>query len=47
MPLPKPKKGEKRKDFISRCMSSAVMKKEYPKTDQRAAVCYSQWRRKR
>ena len=52
MPLPKPRKGEKEKDFISRCMSDPVMKKEYPKragqkkAEQRLAVCYRQWRGK-
>lgn len=44
MPIPKPSKGEKEKDFISRCMGSEVMTKEYPENDQRAAVCYSSWR---
>ena len=47
MPIPKPKKNEKPKDFISRCMSDDIMKKEYPtKTskgkNQRYAVCMSQ-----
>lgn len=46
MPLPKPRKNEKRKKFISRCMGSKAMNKEYSKQDQRAAVCYSQWRHK-
>jgi len=45
MPLPTPNKGEEKKDFISRCMSSDVMKREYTEQDQRLAVCYSQWRR--
>jgi len=44
MPLPKPKSGEKQKDFHSRCMGSSVMKSEYPDNKQRNAVCYSQWR---
>jgi len=44
MPLPKPKKYERKKRFISRCMKSKVMKKDYPKVKQRVAVCYSQWR---
>lgn len=41
MPLPEPKKGEKTKDFISRGMSSSVMKKEFPDTKQRLAVLYN------
>lgn len=46
MPLPTPNKGEKESDFISRCVSSKVMKTEYPNKKQRLAVCYTQWRRK-
>lgn len=41
MPLPKPKKGEKENEFISRCMSE--LNDEYPDEDQRAAICHSQW----
>jgi len=43
MPLPKKKPGEKRKDFMSRCMSDATMIKEYPRQDQRIAVCVTQY----
>jgi len=43
MPIPAPKKDEKKKTFISRCMSDQNMLKEFPKADQRAAVCYSKW----
>ena len=46
MPLPRPAKGDKQSAFISRCMGSAAMNKEFPKQKQRAAVCYSQWRRR-
>jgi len=46
MPLPTPKSGEGQDKFISRCMSSDVMNSEYPDQKQRAAVCYSQFRRK-
>ena len=46
MPLPKPRKNEKKDDFISRCMSNAESKKDFPDTDQRLAVCHTQWRRK-
>jgi len=45
MPLPKPKKGQKESEFISSCMGSEIMKSEYPDQKQRAAVCYSQFRR--
>jgi ATP-dependent Clp protease protease subunit len=43
MPLPKPTTDEEKDDFVSRCMSDDVMKEEYPDTDQRMAVCQSQW----
>lgn len=41
MPLPKPTGGESRSDFVSRCVSSGVMQDEYPKDEQRVAVCES------
>lgn len=44
MPIPKPGAGEKESDFISRCMSDSVMKREYPDQKQRTAVCYQSWR---
>jgi len=47
MPLPVPRKKEKSKDFISRCMDSETMKKEFPESKQRVAVCYSQLRKAR
>ena len=43
MPLPGPKKGESKDDFIDRCMGNDTMKEEYPDTDQRYAVCMNQW----
>ena len=45
MPLPTPRAGEKRNEFISRCMDNEEMKKDFPKEKQRAAVCYSQLRK--
>jgi len=45
MPIPKPKKYERKKKFISRCMKNKVMKKDYPKLKQRFAVCYSTWKK--
>ena len=47
MPIPKPNKGEKEPDFISRCMGNNTMKKDYPDQKQRLAVCYSSWRQKK
>lgn len=39
MPLPKRRSGEKKSDFVKRCMSNDVMKREYKKTTQRLTVC--------
>jgi hypothetical protein len=39
MTLPKPKPYEKRKDFMTRCLSNPTMVKEYKNTEQRIAVC--------
>jgi len=42
MPLtisPRPK--EPRQAFLSRCMGSEVMKREFPDNKQRVAVCFS------
>jgi len=47
MPIPKPRKMEKKSDFISRCMGDTVMNKDYKEQKQRAAVCYSTWERKK
>jgi len=43
MPIPSPKKSEKKSDFISRCMRDSTMKKEHKEQDQRSAVCYNKW----
>ncbi len=45
MPLPSPRKGEKQSDFISRCMSDPLMKREYTDIKQRVAICHNQWRK--
>jgi HK97 family phage major capsid protein len=44
VPIPTPNDGESEDDFISRCMGSDAMVEDYPDNDQRAAVCYSQYR---
>src|SRR5215472_13060176 len=41
MPVPAPSSDESQDDFIGRCMANDDMQ-EYD-TDQRAAICYSQW----
>lgn len=44
--MPSPKKGEPRSKFISRCMSDDEAKRDFPDQEQRAAFCYSQWKRR-
>jgi len=44
MPLPNPKNGQNKNDYISSCMADQTMNKEFPDKKQRAAVCYSKWR---
>lgn len=41
MPIPKPRKDEKQKDFMMRCV--AKISNEY-KRDQAVAICYKQYR---
>ncbi|MHA1302197.1 MAG: hypothetical protein ACTSPI_00655 [Candidatus Heimdallarchaeaceae archaeon] len=45
MPLPRPRSDENHDEFIGRCMSDEVMKREFSDTDQRYAVCESLWDR--
>jgi len=45
MPLPSPRKNQKKEDFINSCMGSPAMSKEYKDPKQRLAVCYSQHRK--
>jgi hypothetical protein len=47
MPLPKPKKGEKRGEWMDRCMGSGAMNREFPRNDVRTAVCSDLWRKAR
>ena len=42
MPIPQPNDNEDREHFISRCMSNEVMKKDYPESKQRVAICLGQ-----
>src|SRR5213080_3857374 len=42
--MPVPTQSEKEDGFVSRCMASPVMLKDYPNQSQRAAVCHAQWR---
>jgi hypothetical protein len=43
MPLPKPKPGESRNDFISRCVSDDNVQSEAQDNDQAVAICSSIW----
>jgi len=42
MPIPNRKKDEDKTKFVSRCMSNEVMKKDYPDSKQRVAICLDQ-----
>lgn len=46
MPIPKVNRGEKEKDYMSRCMSDPTMRAEYDQ-DQRVAICLTQFRNKK
>lgn len=46
MPIPAPRKGEAKNQFISRCMGNPTMVREYPDQKQRSAICYAQWERR-
>ena len=45
MPVPKPEKDENKQKFVSRCMSNETMKKDYPNSQQRVAICLGQTRK--
>lgn len=45
MPIPKPEKNEDKQKFVARCMGNTVMKKDYPNTQQRLAICLGQTRK--
>ena len=46
MPIPSRKQGEPKNSYVARCMGSEVMKKDYPDTKQRVAICLGQTRKK-
>jgi hypothetical protein len=45
MPIPSRKQNEDKQKFVSRCMSNETMKKEYPDSKQRVAICLGQTRK--
>ena len=54
MPIPTPTTNEKsgtgtkgKSAFMKRCMSSEVMKREFPNKDQHVAICLSQWKKRK
>jgi hypothetical protein len=47
MPIPSPKPNQEEDSFISSCMSSETMTKEYTNQKQRYAICKSQFDRKK
>jgi hypothetical protein len=42
MPIPSKKENEDKQKFVSRCMGDETMKKEYPDSKQRIAICIGQ-----
>lgn len=46
MPIPKRKQNEDKQKFVSRCMGNETMKKDYPDSKQRVAICLGQTRTK-
>ena len=45
MPIPEKKPNEDTQKFVSRCMSNETMKKEYPNSQQRVAICLGETRK--
>jgi hypothetical protein len=46
MPIPNRKQNEDKQKFVTRCMGNETMKKEYPDSKQRVAICLGQTRTK-
>jgi len=46
MPIPKLEKNEDKQKFVARCMGNETMKKDYPDSKQRVAICLGQTRQK-
>ena len=44
MPLPTKQPNEEKNKFTNRCMSDDMMKKEFPDSKQRVAVCLNQYK---
>lgn len=46
MPIPKPKSGESKDDYISRCMRFQDKEGSDKPHNQQLAICYEQWKNK-
>jgi len=46
MPIPSKRDDEDKQKFVSRCMGDEVMKKDYPDSKQRIAICLGQTSKK-
>lgn len=44
--MPKPRKGESKNEYLSRCFNDAHMKKTVPNKKKRKAICYKYWNNK-
>lgn len=45
--MPKPRKDERRSEFIGRCMSDDKARRDFPSRSQRFAFCQSTWEQSR
>ena len=43
MPIPKPKKYERKKSYLPRCIDNLAKQDPNRKNKQRVAICYSTW----
>lgn len=44
MPIPSPKAGESKDNFVSRCISALAKADPNMPNEQRIAICFSKWR---
>jgi hypothetical protein len=45
--MPTPRKNERKKEFVERCMSDSESRRDFPDRRQRFAFCNSQFERKK
>jgi hypothetical protein len=45
MPIPEPKKGQDKSEYMSECMAFMKNETKYPQQDQKVAICLSKWRK--